>query len=109
MIRPGVSPLLLRLAASGVLALALASCTSLPELQVPKETRVPVPVPCVDPAKRPQRPALARDDDLLGLDRGTRTLRAWSDRERLLGYTAELEAVVEGCGRIPINPAGGAR
>jgi hypothetical protein len=85
-------------------ALALASCSSIPQITVPKEVRVSVPVPCVDPAKRPQRPALAADDDLLAMDSGTRTLRTWRDRELASGYVAELEAVVEGCSRIPASP-----
>ena len=108
---PGRFLLLLRAAMSVLLALALASCAGIPEIKVPKEVKVPVPVPCVDPAKRPQRPAMALDDDLLSMDRGTRTLRTWRDRELQQAYTAELEAVVEGCSRIPAlapaNPTGG--
>ena len=96
-----VSSLLLRGAVLGISALALASCSTLPTLQVPKEIKVPTPVPCIDPAKRPQRPELAADDDLLAMDLGTRTLRTWRDRERAAGYIGELEAVLEGCARIP--------
>lgn len=103
--------LLLRRGMSVLLTLALASCSSIPEIRVPKEVKVQVPVPCVDAAKRPQRPAIAVDDDLLAMDKGTRTLRTWRDRELASGYVAELEAVVEGCSRIPAlapaNPTGG--
>jgi len=100
----------LLLLAVAFLAPALASCSGMPTITVPKEVLVPVPVPCVDPAKRPLRPALTPIDDLMAMDRATRTLFAWSSLERLTGYTAELEAVVEGCSRIPIpaNSAGGA-
>jgi type IV pilus biogenesis protein CpaD/CtpE len=101
MTRRADSSLLLRSAALAAAALALASCSSLPELQVPKEVKVQVPVPCVDAARRPQRPPLASDDDLMAMDRATRTLRAWSERQKALGYLGELEAVVEGCARIP--------
>lgn len=102
-----ISSLLLRVAAWAALALALASvsaCSTLPELQVPKEVKVPTPAPCVDPAKRPRRPTLAADADLLAMDEGTRTLRAWADRQRALAHLDELEAVVEGCSRIPAPP-----
>lgn len=103
--------LLLRATALVAAALALASCASLPELQVPKEVKVQVPVPCVAAARRPQRPPLASDDDLMAMDRATRTLRVWSERQRALGYVGELEAVVDGCARIPapaprLGPAG---
>lgn len=95
--------LLLRALVPGTV-LALASCASLPDVRVPKEVRVPVPTACIDPAQRPQRPATTPDADLMAMDRGTRTLRAWADRERLQGYVAELEAAVEGCSRIPVPP-----
>jgi hypothetical protein len=75
------------------------------QLQIPKEVRVQVPVPCVDPAKRPKPPAIVDTDALLAMDEGTRTLRTWSDRLRLAGYVGELEAVVEACSRIPPAPA----
>lgn len=96
-----VPSLLLRAACFTATALVLASCSSLPELQVPPEKTRQVPVPCVDAAQRPQRPPLATEDDLLAMDRTTRTLRAWSTLQRALGYLGELEAVVEGCSRIP--------
>lgn len=105
MIRGGVLLLLLRPAAVGVMALALASCSGLPQLRVPPERTVPVPVPCVDAAKRPKPPAIVDTDALLAMDEGTRTLRTWAAFERLITYTAELEAVVEGCSRIPPAPA----
>ena len=102
-----VSSLLLRGMVSVLLALGLASCSSLPKVQVPRETKVQVPGPCVEPAKRPQRPALTSTDDLMAMDPGTRTLRAWSSLLRYEAYTRELEAVVEGCSRIPPAPATG--
>lgn len=96
--------LLLRAWMSVLLALALASCSSFPGITVPKEVRVSVPVPCVDPKERPKRPEISLLDDLLAMDPGTRTLRAWAALERLVPYTAELEAIVEGCARIPVPP-----
>ena len=84
-------------------AVPLASCSSRHELQVPKEIKVPTPVACVDAAKRPQKPALRTEDDLLAMDRYRRTLAAWSDLKKQEAYLAELEAVVEGCSRIPLK------
>jgi len=88
-----------------IAALALASCSSVPKIDVPKEVRLPVPIPCVDAAKRPKPPAVVPIDDLLAMDKGTRTLRAWANLERLVAYAAEVEAVVEGCSRIPTPEA----
>jgi hypothetical protein len=85
-----------RLAIAG-LAL-LAGCST---LNIPKEVRVPVPVPCIDPKDRPQRPALMSDAELLALDRYKRTHALWADRAERQTYQEKLEAVVEGCSRIP--------
>lgn len=82
-----------------VTVLALSGCQSLPE--VPRETRVPTPVPCIAPADVPQRPALRTQAELLSLDSHRRTHAAWSDLTRLRAYVGELEAVVHGCSRIP--------
>lgn len=92
-----------------LLALALASCGGIPQVTVPKEVKVQVPVPCVKPDERPKPPAVVDVESLLAMDEGTRTLRVYVDRKRLGLYAAELEAVVEGCSRIPIvTPAPGA-
>jgi len=81
--------------------LILGGCSGLPELQIPKEVAVPTPVPCVSPATRPKRPALRTEAELLALDPYRRTHAAWADLKRYEAYAAELEAVVEGCSRIP--------
>lgn len=93
---------LLLLAVLVACAAALAACgTPLPPpVEVPKVVNVQTPVPCVDPARRPQRPALRTEGDLMNMPRGLRTLAAWSDLKAYEAYTAELEAVVEGCSRI---------
>lgn len=87
-----------------VVALALGACTS--TIEVPKEVKVPTPVPCVADDKRPQRPdpVLRSIDDLLGMDRYRRTIASWSDLLRAEAYIAELEAVVDGCSKIPTKP-----
>lgn len=84
------------------LCLLLAGCAG-PELQVPKEVRVPVPVPCIAAADRPERPPMASDAELLALDTYRRTWALWGDRAARQAYERELEAVVEGCGRIPVK------
>lgn len=87
---------------AALVALAPASgCTTIPEIAVPERVAVQVPVPCVDAATSPQRPATRSEDDLLAMDRYRRTLAVWSELARLRAYAGELEAVVEGCSRIP--------
>lgn len=95
-----VSRLILPCAALLTLALA-TGCSSIPEIRVPERVNVQVPVPCVDPAARPQRPATRTEADLLAMDTYRRTLAAWADLTSLRAYAGELEAVVEGCSRIP--------
>lgn len=83
-----------------IAAAALASCSSVPALQVPEKVMVEVPVPCVSPGARPSKPAVRTEADLMAMDRYRRTLAAWSDLKRLERYSAELEAIVEGCSRL---------
>lgn len=94
--------LLLLLVAAVALALA-AGCNSIPEVEVPKEVLVPTPIACVDPAKRPKAPELRSEADLMAMDRYRRTLAAWQDLKKHEVYMAELEAIVEGCSRIPVT------
>lgn len=85
-------------------AVALASCSSVPDLQVPEQVLIQVPVPCISPADRPARPPVRSEADLMAMDRYRRTLAAWSDLKRLERYSAELEAIVEGCARVKGSP-----
>lgn len=58
----------------------------------PVTVRVPVPVPCID--RMPTRPDACQLRD----DSRPEWLRcALVERERLLGYVGELEAVLEAC------------
>lgn len=93
--------LLLLFPATVVAALAAGCATTREPVQIPTETKVQVPVPCVDPAKRPQRPALRTLDQVMAMERGQRTRAAWSELEKREAYVGELEAQVEACSRIP--------
>ena len=80
-------------------AVALASCSTVQRVEIPVEVKVQVPVPCV--ASVPERPRLRTEGELMAMDRYRRTLAAWADLKRLELYAAELEAVAEGCSRLP--------
>ena len=92
--------LLARLGAIVAVALA-AGCAELPSVVVPTEVKVEVPIACVPPGGVPQRPATTPETDLMAQDTYRRTLTAWRDLMRLQAYSAELEAVLEGCRRLP--------
>jgi len=96
---PALNLLLLFGAGTGS-ALFLAGCSA-PAVTVPREVKVQVPVACISPASRPHKPALRTEAELMAMDRYRRTLAAWSVLKAYEAYTAELEAVVEGCSRIP--------
>lgn len=87
-------PLLLLLC--GLAVVALAGCTTIPE-----QVNVRIPVACIDPADLPQKPDVRSEADLLNMPRGLRTIATWADLWKLHIYAAELEALVEGCARIP--------
>lgn len=81
-------------------AAALAACAT-STVRVPETVKVPVAIPCLRAEDRPQKPAMRAESDLLAMDTYRRTLAAWSDLKKLEAYSAELEALVEGCSRIP--------
>lgn len=68
---------------------------------IPREVLVQVPVACIAPADRPERPALLTDAEILALDTYRATWALWGDRLERQAYESRLEAVVEGCSRIP--------
>lgn len=77
--------------AAGVV-LGLAGCAG---IEVPKEVRVPVAVPCVEQV--PQRPSMMSDQELLALDDYGLVVALARDRRVRQGYIVELEATLEGC------------
>lgn len=81
----------------------LAACSGLPkqEPHIPKESKVPVPTACVDPADVPKAPRTWSEPELLALPEYQRTLVLWVAYFELAIYTAKLEAIAERCSRIP--------
>ncbi|MEK9809116.1 MAG: hypothetical protein VW362_01615 [Candidatus Nanopelagicales bacterium] len=75
------------------MALGIAGCSSVPE--VPREVRVPVPVPCIE--RPPVRPSMMSDQELLALDDYGLVVALARDRRVKQGYIVELEATLEGC------------
>jgi hypothetical protein len=89
-----------RHAALAAFYLALTGCAS-QGVTIPREVRVQVPVPCVAPTDVPQRPELMSDGEMLALDSYRAIWALWGDRLERQGYEAKLEAVVQGCSRLP--------
>lgn len=87
-----------------LLVLLLTGCGTA-QVVVPREVRVQVAVPCLTEA--PEKPAIRSRAELLAMPSYPRTLAAWASLLAYEAYTAELEAVVEGCSRIPNASAAG--
>lgn len=80
------------IAIAGILALS-AGCASNP--QIPKETKIPVPVPCID--ERIERPDFVSDADLSRMDDFELPVALAADRLARKAYEGKLEAQVAGC------------
>ena len=78
---------------------ALTACAAWP-LQNPKEVGHAVPVACIDPKDRPEKPEFVTDAEILALDTYRATWALWGDRLERQAYEKQLEAVVEGCSRF---------
>lgn len=91
-------PYLLLLAVLAAVFLPVGCASNV--VEVPKEVKVQVPVPCINQADRPRRPAFARREDLLAMPQYERTIAAWADLRAAEKYIAEQEAVIEGCSRL---------
>lgn len=85
-----------------VLVAAAPGCSSVPTVQVPKEVRVPTPVPCVDPETRPRPPSIRTVEQLLDMPDYQRTLAAWADLRKVEAYVLEAEAALEVCSRLSL-------
>lgn len=65
------------------------------EVVVPEVVKVPVPVPCLD--RLPEAPAVAGDEELLGLDDYALVLTVARDRKLLEAAYGELRAAAGAC------------
>jgi hypothetical protein len=86
------------------ISLPLAACGSLGGVVVPKEVPTAVPVPCIKPDSRPRAPLLRSQAELDQLPDYHWAFAMDAERLKLIDYARELEAVVEGCSRIPELP-----
>jgi hypothetical protein len=96
---------MIRILAVVIAALFLAGAAGCPEreteLQIPKEVKVPTPVPCIDPENVPVRPSTRTETELFGMPDGIRTDAIYADWLRLNGYAALAAGVLDKCSRIP--------
>ncbi|HEX6992395.1 MAG TPA: hypothetical protein VF151_10935 [Gemmatimonadales bacterium] len=84
-------------------ALALPACSSTP-VQPRTETvevKVPVPVACLDASQLPKAPVLQSKTALASLDDYNLVLEIAAEREELIAYAGELEALLSVCAATP--------
>ena len=77
------------------LALILGGCAA--HLPVPKEVKVPIPVPCIEAKDVPQAPPIVTNPELLKLDEYSFVLTIYTERQDLRRYSAEQAALIEAC------------
>jgi hypothetical protein len=94
-------PNLLLLTALVLMAPFLAACPSLPTIEVPKTVNVEVPVPCIPAGRAPAKPATRSAEELDAMDDYHYTLATRSELEKYWGYVPQLEALIDGCSRLP--------
>jgi len=82
-------------------ALVLAGCASTQQLTIPKETKVPVPVACIDAADIPAPPAVPTEAELLAMNEYSRTIALWLAYLKLEIYKRQAAVVIDRCSRIP--------
>lgn len=82
---------------AAVAAFSLAGCGLMKP--APLTASVEVPVACV--TKKPTRPSFITEQELVGLSAYQVPIALDLHRIMAQAYIAELEAVVEGCSRIP--------
>ena len=84
---------------TAALALLATGCASRELPRVPESVMIEVPVACI--RELPVRPNVRTTAQLLAMDRFSRTIATWADRLALDAYARELEAVADGCSRLP--------
>lgn len=82
--------------AGALLALVFAAgCATDRPLEIPREVKVVVPVPCV--TEPVARPAFVTDGELAAMDDYRLVISLAADRLARIQYEARLEAVIAGC------------
>lgn len=79
----------------------LAACSSIPGVAVPKEIKVSTPVPCVAEDKRPARRKFRTMPEIVDLGDFHGLIALRLERQQAIDYAGELDAVVDGCSKIP--------
>lgn len=85
----------MRSLAASLAVLLLGACAS--QIQLPKEIRIPVPVPCLDAL--PPEPMVSTDEQLLAMGDFELVLVLAADRKALEVSYVELRAAASACVR----------
>lgn len=76
--------------------LILSACAT---SELPKETKIPVPVPCVDSEDIPSQESLLSDDEILAMEPYDRTVAVWNDRKTRGEILARQDVLLQKCRR----------
>lgn len=98
-VRDGAAGAALALIPGLIFMVSIGGCAN--QLKIPETVNVAVPVACIAPADKPERPQLLTDGELLALDTYRATWALWGDRLEREAYEQKLSAIVEGCSQIP--------
>jgi hypothetical protein len=73
----------------------LSSCASLPE--VPKEVRIPYPVPCLESKDLPAKPPFLTDSEMAKMTDADLVISLRTDQLNYRGYLPLVEALIQAC------------
>lgn len=77
------------------LAAFAGGCETVRTVEIPRELRIPVPVPCI--TQPVERPAFITDRELAAADDYTLVIELARDRLKRRQYEVKLEAQLAGC------------
>lgn len=78
-----------------VIVLSLTGCAGLPE--VPREVKIPYPVPCLDSKDLPAKPQFVTDAELAKMSDADLIISLRTDQLEYRKYVPLIEAIVQGC------------
>lgn len=87
----------LRIICAAIAVFAMGGCATSSVPDAPKETRIPIAVPCLTPDQVPERPAFVTDADLARKTDDQFVLSLAGDRLARMEYEGKLEARIAGC------------